>query len=58
MAETVAREGSRGFYDGPIAPLIVEELKKHGGIMELDDLAKHNSTWTTPISVVYKDVRC
>src|SRR5262245_50532188 len=35
--EAIATDGSRAFYEGPIAEKIVASLKANGGIMTLDD---------------------
>ena len=57
LAETfkaVAKDGKKGFYTGRIAEAIVELIKSKGGVMELSDLAEHESTKVTPISYTYK----
>jgi len=38
---TVARDGPRAFYDGPIAARIADAVQKAGGIMTKDDLANY-----------------
>ena len=53
----IAEGGKKAYYEGPIAEAIVEILKEAGGCMSLEDLARHESTWTEPISVEYKGVR-
>ncbi len=53
----VAEGGKAAFYQGEIARAIVDVLTQAGGLMRLDDLAEHTSTWETPISVTYRGVR-
>ena len=53
----IAKDGKAAFYDGPIAKAIVETLASVDGVMTLDDLATHTSTWDTPISTTYRDKR-
>ncbi len=51
----VAEGGPAAFYSGPIAEAIVAVLQASGGVLSLDDLAGHRSTWETPIQVRYRD---
>jgi gamma-glutamyltranspeptidase/glutathione hydrolase len=53
---TVAEDGIASFYEGDIAERIVSTVKKHGGFLELPDLAKHETEKTTPISTSYDDL--
>lgn len=55
--ELVAREGPSVFYDGAIADAIVRVINEAGGVMSLEDLASHTSTWEKPISVDYRGLR-
>src|SRR5512141_2888539 len=55
--EMVAREGASAFYQGKIAEAIVSAIKEAGGVMSLEDLAAHASTWEEPISVNYRGLR-
>ena len=45
--------GKDGFYKGRIAHAIVDLIQSKGGVMELEDLAKHESTFVKPISYTY-----
>ncbi|MCY3413303.1 MAG: gamma-glutamyltransferase [Candidatus Heimdallarchaeota archaeon] len=54
--EMLAEHGKPGFYEGTIAKNIVELLGSMGGVMSLDDLKSHQSTFDTPISVNYHGV--
>ncbi|KAG9076361.1 hypothetical protein FS749_011880 [Ceratobasidium sp. UAMH 11750] len=50
---TLVSEGKKGFYTGRIAEAIVELIKSKGGVMELDDLAAHDTEFVEPISYTY-----
>ena len=50
----VAEGGTEAFYRGRPAERIVEALAEHGGVMSLDDLASHHSTFDDPISTTYR----
>lgn len=52
----VAEGGPEAFYTGPIAEAIVNTVQEQGGVMTLDDLRAHESTWSDPISVDYGGV--
>ncbi|MCB9135189.1 MAG: gamma-glutamyltransferase family protein [Anaerolineales bacterium] len=53
----IAEGGKDAYYRGPIAEAIVRVLRDAGGVMSLDDLATHTSTWDTPISTTYRGYR-
>jgi gamma-glutamyltranspeptidase/glutathione hydrolase len=53
----VAEGGRETFYRGEIARKIAEAVRAHGGVMTVEDLAAHESTWDTPISTTYRGVR-
>jgi len=46
----IAIEGRDGFYIGPIAELIVKEMKRGSGIITLEDLKNYKSVWRAPIT--------
>ncbi len=52
----LAENGKDGFYKGRIAEAIVERIQQEGGLMELEDLESHRSTFDNPISVNYRGV--
>ncbi len=57
LAETLARirdEGEKGFYEGPTADLLVEEMKRGNGIITHDDLKSYDAVWRTPFAEPYK----
>lgn len=49
----VAEHGKDGYYTGRIAEAIVELIKSKGGIMELEDLAKHKTSIVEPLKYTY-----
>jgi gamma-glutamyltranspeptidase/glutathione hydrolase len=51
---TLAEYGKPGFYEGRIAEAIVGLLGSMGGVMTVDDLESHRTTFPEPISVDYK----
>lgn len=53
----VAEGGAEAFYTGEIAQAIVDTLQALGGVMTLDDLKAHHSTWEAPISSEYRGVQ-
>jgi gamma-glutamyltranspeptidase/glutathione hydrolase len=54
---TVAEGGKTSFYQGQIAEAIAEVVGLAGGCLSMADLGKHESTWETPISTLYRDLR-
>jgi len=57
LANTLKRirdHGAAGFYRGETADLIVEEMKRGGGIISLDDLKNYKAKWRTPHEFDYK----
>jgi gamma-glutamyltranspeptidase/glutathione hydrolase len=66
---SIAKDGKDGFYKGRIAQVrllgrfymisespdkaIVDLVKRKGGVMEMEDLASHESTLVTPIKYTY-----
>ncbi len=52
----VAEHGKAGFYEGRVAHSIVEVLRERGGVMSLDDLSSHRSTFDEPITVNYRGI--
>ncbi|CAE6485640.1 unnamed protein product [Rhizoctonia solani] len=51
--KTLVSEGKKGFYAGRIAEAIVELIKSKGGVMELSDLAEHDTDFVEPIKYTY-----
>ncbi|KAF5384853.1 hypothetical protein D9615_001503 [Tricholomella constricta] len=49
----LANHGKDGFYKGRVAQAIVDVIQSKGGVMELEDLAKHETQFVEPISYTY-----
>ncbi|KAG2023098.1 hypothetical protein CC2G_000795 [Coprinopsis cinerea AmutBmut pab1-1] len=49
----LVQHGKDGFYKGRVAQAIVELIQSKGGLMDLDDLADHTSTFVEPIKYTY-----
>ena len=54
---TIAEGGKDAYYKSEIAQSIARAVQQSGGVMTTEDLAAHESTWDTPISVTYGSVR-
>jgi gamma-glutamyltranspeptidase/glutathione hydrolase len=52
--EKIATGGRDEFYRGSIARDIADFMKKQGGFLSYDDLARHHSEWVEPISTNYR----
>lgn len=50
----IARDGRKGFYEGPVARDIVAKLNALGGLHTLDDFAAQRAEWTMPIAANYR----
>ncbi len=53
--EVIAAGGRDAFYKGEIAKKLLAGIKRHGGTMVEEDLAKFSSEWVEPISTTYRD---
>lgn len=53
--KAIASQGAAEFYQGKIAQDIVADIEANGGILTLQDFARHTATWVEPISVKYRD---
>ncbi|TFK30768.1 lincomycin-condensing protein lmbA [Coprinopsis marcescibilis] len=45
--------GKDGFYKGRVAQAIVDLIQSKGGLMDLEDLSAHNTTFVEPIKYTY-----
>jgi gamma-glutamyltranspeptidase/glutathione hydrolase len=52
--DTVARDGPKGFYEGPVAEKIVASVRKAGGIMTVDDLKNYRAILRVPMRGNYR----
>jgi gamma-glutamyltranspeptidase/glutathione hydrolase len=58
LANTLKRiqqNGLTGFYEGPTAQYIVDEMKKGNGIISLEDLKNYEAKSRTPMEFEYKN---
>ncbi|KAI9097059.1 gamma-glutamyltranspeptidase [Phlyctochytrium arcticum] len=53
----LAQSGKDGFYKGRIAESIVQAVTAAGGVLTLQDLANHTTTFTEPLSIQFEDFR-
>jgi gamma-glutamyltranspeptidase/glutathione hydrolase len=53
LLDVIAERGPAGFYVGPTAQRIVEEMERGGGIMSLADLESYRPRWRAPIEFEY-----
>lgn len=57
LAETlqlIAREGPRGFYQGPVAEKIVAAVREAGGIVTMEDMRHYLPVLRTPVRSTYR----
>jgi gamma-glutamyltranspeptidase/glutathione hydrolase len=47
-------KGPAGFYEGPTAAAIAQQMKEEGGLITLADLKKYQAKWRTPIEFTYR----
>jgi gamma-glutamyltranspeptidase/glutathione hydrolase len=52
--EKIVKGGRNEFYRGTIARSIDAFMKKNGGFLTYDDLARHHSEWVEPVSSNYR----
>jgi len=60
LARTLRAIGSGGkdaYYKGEIGSAVVEAVRQANGVLSLEDLAAHESTWVEPISTTYRGMR-
>ncbi|WP_166381670.1 gamma-glutamyltransferase [Polaribacter sp. 11A2H] len=60
LAETLIRIQQNGldeFYKGETAQKIVDFIQANGGIITLEDLAKYEAKWRTPVTFTYDDLK-
>ena len=50
----VAEQGSRGFYEGPVAEKLANAIRSAGGIMTADDLKSYQPVVRTPVRGTYR----
>ncbi|MGV3684739.1 MAG: gamma-glutamyltransferase [Daejeonella sp.] len=55
--ELIRDKGREGFYEGPVADLIVAEMQSGAGIISKEDLKNYQAVWRQPITGNYKDYK-
>src|SRR5581483_3252116 len=50
----IARDGPKGFYEGPVAEKIAASVRKAGGIMTADDLKNYRAVVRKPVRGTYR----
>ena len=50
----LADQGFGAFYEGEIAEEMVAAVRRHGGVLSLQDLASCQATWEEPLSTSYR----
>ena len=50
----IAEQGPAGFYEGPTAELIVQQMKRSGGIITHDDLRGYQAKFREPVRIAYR----
>jgi gamma-glutamyltranspeptidase/glutathione hydrolase len=53
----ISKNGRDEFYKGETAKTLVHYLQQKGAIITLEDLAKYEAKWRTPITFNYKDLK-
>jgi len=51
---TIARDGPKGFYEGPVAEKLATAIRKAGGIMTVDDLKIYRAIERVPLRGTYR----
>ncbi|MEW5931118.1 MAG: gamma-glutamyltransferase [Gemmatimonadota bacterium] len=57
LAETfrrIARDGKDGFYRGRTAELVEAEMRRGGGLITREDLARYQAKWRDPLRFTYR----
>jgi gamma-glutamyltranspeptidase/glutathione hydrolase len=51
---TIAKEGAASLYGGSLGQTIVEGIRRHGGIMTIEDLRSYRTIRRQPVSAAYR----
>ncbi len=51
----ISKKGAKGFYEGKIAQIIVEDIQKNDGIITLEDLQNYEAIERIPVQGSYQD---
>jgi gamma-glutamyltranspeptidase/glutathione hydrolase len=50
----IAERGAGGFYKGETAKYVADQMKKEGGIITEEDLARYKAVWREPVKSTYR----
>lgn len=50
----IKEKGNAGFYEGEVADLFIEEMKRGGGIITKEDLKNYTAIWRKPVVGSYR----
>jgi gamma-glutamyltranspeptidase / glutathione hydrolase len=53
----IQKKKRKGFYEGEVAQLLLNEMKNGGGIISEEDLKKYHSVWRKPLTAGYKNYK-
>jgi gamma-glutamyltranspeptidase/glutathione hydrolase len=53
--ERIRDHGADGFYRGKTADMLVEEMRRGGGLITHGDLEGYRAAWRTPVRFLYRD---
>lgn len=53
----ISKNGRDEFYKGETAKILAKYLQEKGAIITLEDLAKYEAKWRTPLTFDYKDLK-
>ena len=52
--QRIAKNGTKGFYEGETADLIEKDMKKNGGLITKADLKAYKPVWREPVKGTYR----
>ena len=55
--QRISETGSREFYQGQTATLLLEQIKRGGGLISGEDLAGYEVIWREPLQVTWRGYR-
>jgi gamma-glutamyltranspeptidase/glutathione hydrolase len=53
--QQIAEHGRDAYYKGEVGKRVLEAIKRHGGVMTVQDVAEFSAEWVEPISTTYRD---
>jgi gamma-glutamyltranspeptidase / glutathione hydrolase len=55
--ERIAKQGAKDFYEGETARTLAAEMKRHGGLITLEDLRQYRAVERKPLEGTYRNYR-